>query len=151
MNVSGDGLDYAAPAGLQMSYSFTSGGLYTNDITCVRARVNGSRDQWNWKGGPGGLLFQFNSSSNAAWDETPPSSFADVHDLFLSYYSDFSLVIPAGVQLTGDDAYGVRYLMLDFTSWSDVQATSTVPAPAAVLLSGLGAGLVGWLRRRRSL
>ncbi|MEN6337511.1 MAG: hypothetical protein ABFE01_24930 [Phycisphaerales bacterium] len=38
VNVSGDGLDYPAPAGLQMTCSFTSGGVYTDDVTAVRAR-----------------------------------------------------------------------------------------------------------------
>lgn len=33
----------------------------------------------------------------------------------------------------------------------DMLALSTVPAPGAVLLSGLGTCLVGWMRRRRSL
>ncbi len=33
----------------------------------------------------------------------------------------------------------------------DMLATTTIPAPGAVVLAGLGAGLVGWLRRRCTL
>lgn len=40
---------------------------------------------------------------------------------------------------------------LAFRTYVDSQSSPTVPAPAGVLLGTLGTGLVGWLRRRRSL
>jgi hypothetical protein len=35
--------------------------------------------------------------------------------------------------------------------YQDMLALSTIPAPGAVLLSSLGLGIVGWLRRRRAM
>jgi hypothetical protein len=90
VNVTGDGLDYPAPPGLQMTYQFESGVIFTKDITAVRARKHLSNSQWNWMGGVfGSMLFQANDSYQDAFDLPLPESFDEMHTMFLSTISMF--------------------------------------------------------------
>ena len=60
------------------------------------------------------------------WNGTDPIAYVTVHDT-----GDFWLVDNILTDATG--------------------ITTTIPAPGAILLGTIGAGLVGWLRRRRAL
>lgn len=117
VNVSGDGRDYAAPAGLLMSYAFASGGRFTKEVTYVRARDGGTYDQWVWAGGDfGGQLLQLQDPSDVSLSLPLVIQFPTVHAQFRATLANFQspsaiLEFPAAL------ATDVRHIGLTVTGF----------------------------------
>jgi len=70
-----------------------------------------------------------------------------LHELGHSLGLDHSSVVGSVMELT----YGGARRTLTADDIAGIQALYGIPAPGAILLGGIGVGLVGWLRRRKSL
>jgi len=100
-----------------------------------------------------------NLSSSEAWSDpslnTPHGGLYDrmvafdVSNMTLTMYSG------AGTIDTGDNAYLLFFDTGSDTDFQDFvvvsQGPRPIPAPSAILIGSIGVGLVGWLRRRKSL
>jgi hypothetical protein len=171
-NATAQGLPSAATPGLYRGYSMSNnwdwvyaGYFLIEQPTTIDQIIGYYDENSGFNSNDPAIRYRMNIWSNVAGDLLPVNTGSFTGDVFSSDYVDGTFTWgDSGV----DRVFGVDYgsitddiFYLKYTLdtpltlqpgiyWFSHDAT-IIPAPGAVLLAGLGAGLVGWLRRRRSV
>jgi hypothetical protein len=88
-----------------------------------------------------------------------PESWGWTNSEAITFWNPYSLFSQGGVHMyihganhdTGPGTWNNNWEHDSFGYLKGVIEISTIPAPGAIILGGIGAGFVGWLRRRRAI
>ncbi|MBN1507359.1 MAG: PEP-CTERM sorting domain-containing protein, partial [Sedimentisphaerales bacterium] len=139
-------------------YSTFAGQLTTDSTNHESVAISGTNVVWSaWDG------TDFEVYSNFAGQLTNNNTddrFPDISATNVVWVNEGGIITSFAGQLTTRNSSrpaisGTNVAWLGYDGhWEVYMAnwdSATVPAPGGVLLAGMGAGLVGWLRRRRTL
>ena len=108
-----DGREYAAHEGARLVYLFQSGYVVERPIAIVRARENGGKGQWNWKGPGGSLWFQANEAAGSSFGGVFPADFEAIHEVFAANMDSFVPASGNGLDEAADDPADERSIRFD--------------------------------------